>query len=118
MYIKLKLNLPQVKSSIINYNIIDGKIIGLDDDRLYDFIINIDGDLIIGKNHTKLSNKSKYVLFAGEIKLKDGKIYYINNNSGHYQPNLLETMKFILYFKTYNILSKNLIVEYFNNFIK
>jgi hypothetical protein len=54
---------------------------------LYDFVVDMDGNLTIGGGHYKLSKKAPNIKAAGEIKINDqGKIIYLNNESGHYEP--------------------------------
>jgi RHS repeat-associated protein len=55
-----------------------------------DFVITRDGKLVIGDGHYNLSDEAEYVLGAGRIKIVDGKIINITNNTGHYRPNVGE----------------------------
>jgi hypothetical protein len=51
-----------------------------------DFVITMDGRLIIGRGHSLLAN-GKSVRFAGRIKTnREGVITDISNDSGHYLP--------------------------------
>lgn len=97
MYLDMKLNkinvklpVPQVGSKKYNYFLDKNRITFIDDqpyNQKIDYIINDDSLLLFGKGHFKLNEKKDSLLMAGEIIInKKGKITYINNNSGHYQP--------------------------------
>jgi hypothetical protein len=60
----------------------------------YDFVITNENRLVLGKGHFNLSGGANTVQAAGQIKLYNGKVTLINNNSGHYTPNLTETANF------------------------
>jgi len=70
----------------------------------YIYVINSKGEMFVGepeifKFHHSSFTSGGFVLCAGEIKVNNGTIELINNNSGHYKPtlpNLLQAMKFIL----------------------
>lgn len=50
-----------------------------------DFVITLDGRLVVGRGHSVLST-ARPVLFAGELKFdNNGDIVEITNNSGHYK---------------------------------
>lgn len=84
--IKLKQKVPQVGSKIYKHEI-KNDIIKCDfENILVDFVITIDNELKFGHGHYKLSNKSEFVKYAGRAKIKDGKIIYIDTDSGHYVP--------------------------------
>lgn len=91
--ISLKKRLPQVGSYKLEYEIENNKIILDSENEWLDFVINLEGDLIIGHGHYKISNKAKQLIFAGKLKIKDGKIININGESGHYIPNYEEIEK-------------------------
>jgi len=57
------------------------------------------GARIIGRGHDNLSNNANTVQAAGQIKLFNGQIKAINNNSGHYLPTPSETANFGQVFK-------------------
>lgn len=80
---QIKLPVPQVGSYRIDYNSLNE----LEDNKYYDFVVNNNGDLLIGKGHFKLNNKLHTLYFAGRLKIENGKIIYIDNDSGHYSPN-------------------------------
>jgi len=103
--IDMKLNVPQVRTKIYQYNLLSD----LEEDYLYDFIIDKNGNLKIGRGHYKLNNKEKYLYFAGRLKIKNNKIYYIDNDSGHFCPTEKELLIII------NSLKKS---EYFEDDIQ
>ena len=80
---EVKLPVPQVGTYTIDYALLSD----LKQNYFYDFIVNNNGDLLIGKGHYKLNNKQDTLLFAGRLKVEMGKIIYIDNDSGHYIPN-------------------------------
>lgn len=94
--ISIKLNVPQVGSKVKNFKTLND----IEENILFDFIVNENGEIIIGKGHYKLNNKKKRLIFAGRLKIKEGLIFYIDNDSGHYFPNE-ERLKLF-----YNILKK------------
>lgn len=50
------------------------------------YVILEDGSLVLGKSpHTSLTNNMR-VQAAGEVQLYNGKIKWLDNASGHYQP--------------------------------
>lgn len=52
-----------------------------------DYILDINQRLHIGLSHYYLIKNAPMVLGAGSLKInKSGKVYYIDNKSGHYQP--------------------------------
>jgi len=82
---------PAVGSKKFNSELKDNSVKILDDEfkpyELYDFVVTVDGELIIGISHFKLSKKAGKIKAAGELKIDDnGKIIYLNNESGHYKP--------------------------------
>lgn len=117
--IQLVENLPQVGSFIVDiYNINKSEIIidnNYSDERI-DYLINIDGEFILGYGHYKLSKKNKHIIMGGELTINsNGKIIYINNNSGHYQPSDDKFNEFYDYLMIEtNLLSIDVIVEYYN----
>ena len=63
----------------------DGTLGSFKSDTL-DFVITMDGQLVIGHGHSVLGN-GKSVRFAGQIKTNSkGEIIEITNQSGHYLP--------------------------------
>jgi filamentous hemagglutinin len=58
----------------------------------YNYVVLQDGQLVIGRKfnevgggHIDLAN-GKPVVAAGEVKILSGKVKYIDNTSGHYEP--------------------------------
>ena len=90
LHIEPEWKVSQVGSKRLEYEIVDGRIIFQqphDPNELYDFIINEMGEFIIGTGHYKMSKKSDTIKAAGSLKInEEGKIYYIDNTSGHYKP--------------------------------
>ncbi|MCG3768916.1 MAG: hypothetical protein JW384_00031 [Nitrosomonadaceae bacterium] len=69
------------------------------DSAVCDFIVTPGGKWLFGQRHAHLASEAGClggVLFAGQIKIKNGYITFINNSSGHYIPSLLETHLFLL----------------------
>ena len=102
--IELKLNVPQVGSSIIEYD----NLSDIQENIIYDFIINLDGELLIGTGHYKLNKKKKVLYFAGRLKIVDGLISYIDNDSGHFIPTYKQTNKIYNVLKKCELLTKNI----------
>lgn len=69
----------------LNINIEGGEIIGLEN-RYYNFVVTTDGEFRIGLGHYHLSGSAHQVRAAGGIEIRDGKIYRIDKQSGHYKP--------------------------------
>ncbi len=70
-----------VNKIVVNY---------IDDNKEYMYCITLDKKLIVtiaegNIRHTSIS-RGKPVLGAGSLKIKGGKLVYIDNNSGHYRP--------------------------------
>jgi len=103
--INMKLKVPQVRALIIDYYTLSE----FKENYLYDFIIDKNGNLKIGQGHYKLNNKEEYLYFAGRLKIKNNKIYYIDNDSGHFYPSEYELLKFVSEIKS---------SEYFENDLK
>ena len=87
----LALNVPAVGSKKFNYELKDNTVKILDQEfkpyELYDFVVTLEGELLIGKEHFKLAKKAGKIKAAGELKINElGKIIYLNNESGHYKP--------------------------------
>jgi hypothetical protein len=59
-----------------------------------------------------LSKKAEIIKAAGEIKIDDnGKIIYINNESGHYEPTSNDLYSIVAKFKSLNVTAPNIIVD-------
>ena len=69
------------------------------------YVMNKKGEIIFGKREnpnnvvarvphpTLIGGKNPQVQCAGIIRFKDGKIFSVNNQSGHYRPNILSLRK-------------------------
>ncbi|WP_160143455.1 LamG-like jellyroll fold domain-containing protein [Chryseolinea soli] len=82
---------------VFAFTIKDGKIKFADKNNgkgLYDFVITEKGEFKIGRGHYTLSGEAASVKGAGQIHIdSDGKIDYIDDYSGHYQPNKQELIQ-------------------------
>ena len=106
--INIKFTLPQVGSRQISYeNFFDIT------DELFDFIVNEKGELLIGRGHYKLNKKNEKLYFAGRLKIKNGLIYYIDNDSGHYSPSHKDLDDIYNVMKKAGIISKCAEKKYF-----
>lgn len=105
--LNLKENLPQVGSKIFDFTIENDTIVCEFENELVDFIILPDETIRIGKGHFKMSNKSKEIIYAGRLKIVNGKIIYLDNDSGHYHPDLLDMNVAIVFLTERNLLDIN-----------
>jgi hypothetical protein len=64
-----------------------------------DFVITQDGALRVGDGHHFTSGQAKSVMAAGQIRVKDGVLKQISNQSGHYRPSEALLPKFKDYFR-------------------
>ena len=96
--------MPQVGSENKNYNTLKD----IENDVLYDFIVNGNGEFVIGRGHYKLNKKKDSLFFAGRMKVKNGLIYYIDNDSGHYSPSKTELCDFYEILKTTKYAHENI----------
>lgn len=79
---------------ILNHFIEDGKIKGINGQRRVDFVINKEGNLVLGKKHQLLGNADD-VMAAGQLKIDgQGMIRRIDNRSGHYRQTVEEALKY------------------------
>ena len=108
--IKLKHELPQVGSEIIHYN----NIMDLIENKLYDFIIDKNGNLLIGTGHYKLNKKMHELYYAGKLMRINDKITYIDNDSGHYEPTYSNLITFKNILEKNDNFSNNLNIKYYN----
>ena len=97
--IYLKHYVPQVGSKMFDSILFNNKIKILTTDIVneinIDYIIDDDYNLLLGIGHFKLNKKKNTLKMAGTLKLNnEGKIMYIDNNSGHYEP---DNQKFNLF---------------------
>jgi hypothetical protein len=113
--LKLVLRIPQVGSKIFDYEIQNDKIVITNHEFepyiLYDFVVLLDGTFIIGKMHYRISG-SKIIKAAGEIKIdENGKIIYLNNQSGHYKPSKENLLDISNKLKELNLLDQNVKID-------
>lgn len=86
-------NMP-LDGKITSFSIIDGKIKGINGQRHFDFIVDMNGKLVIGNKH-HLLGQGQQVLAAGQIRLNgQDQIRHIDNLSGYYRPNVSEASNF------------------------
>jgi hypothetical protein len=106
--------LPQVGSRRYKFYILNNKIISdeIPDNVLVDYIVLPNGGFIIGKEHYKMSDKAQVVKAAGEIKILNGKIIYISNESGHYQTTKEELTRIVDAFNKEKLLDNNIVINY------
>lgn len=83
---------------------------GIKAENKFTYVLDENGNIIFGKrcnpnnsnkrspHPTLIGGKNPKVQCAGIIEFKDGKIYYADNNSGHFRPNIksLDKVKAIL----------------------
>ncbi len=81
---------------------IDGKPANFDGD----FVIKSDGSMILGKGHYHLSSSADTVKGAGQIGIDNGKITYLDNQSGHYLPEIKQTASMANVFKENNLIGE------------
>ena len=107
---KLRLveHLPQVGSKKYVYKFENGLFV-LENNfsEPIDYIINNDGEFLIGVGHYKLNKKGESLISAGRVMI-DGKITYIDNDSGHYNPDFNHTKKIAEFLRSQNVTSSNL----------
>jgi hypothetical protein len=101
---------PQVGSCKYKFKYKAGKFIFEKIDNPFsdkiDFIVDQNYNLKFGYGHYKLNEKRTNLKMAGTIKInKKGNIVYIDNDSGHYQPNQEIFLNFI------NAISKKLLIK-------
>ena len=82
-----------------NYTIKDGKIYIENGIQEVDFVIDMNGNLSIGRGHSYLA-KGQNVQAAGTMKVNSqGYIRNITNESGHFQPTVTEALNYPQIFK-------------------
>lgn len=115
--ISVKSRVPQVQLNKKIYTPkIDNKIIVDDREfksyKKYDFIVTVDGQLIVGDGHYKLSKKANEIKGAGELIVDDdGKIIYLSNESGHYQPTNNDLKNVANKFNKLSLLSNDVVLH-------
>ncbi len=107
--IAVKEPLPQVGSNKLEYSNLSDV-----NDGVYDFIINNDKELLLGRGHWKLNKKNTTLYFAGEVEFKKGEIIMVNNNSGHYQPNQNELNNIIELLIENDVINPTISIVVFN----
>ena len=108
--INIKLNVPQVGYKKEMYE----TLFDVEPLVLYDFIVNKSGDLLIGCGHYKLNGKSNSLYFAGRLRVCNGYICYIDNDSGHYGPMKSELFGICKILKDLGYADKNVEISYFD----
>lgn len=115
---QMKLNcaemLPQVGSALFDFDFSNNTFYNHPLSKV-DYIITNDFNFLIGRGHYKLNKKKNTLISAGVLKInKEGKICYLDNDSGHYNPNQKHLNTIYSYFKMCNMLSDDCIVNYIN----
>lgn len=78
-----------------NISVSEGKIKTENGINRANFIIDNNGNIHLGKGHSYMA-KGQPVKAAGTVKLNsEGNVRHITNLSGHYQPNVKETINYI-----------------------
>ncbi len=78
----------------------------------YDFVIDKDGNLLIGDGHYKMTGQASEVRSSGQIHINnEGNISYLDNNSGHYQGNSSSLSYAQKFFKKLGLLTEGVKVE-------
>lgn len=114
--IELKTNAPQVSRSKYKTEVKDEKIFVLDNNfkpnHTYDYVVDSLGEIYIGDGHYKLASKAGSVKAAGEIVIdQNGKVTYLNNESGHYEPSKEDLDVIANKFKELNLTSTDFRIE-------
>lgn len=114
--LNLKTRAPQIsRGGIFNTEVTDTiKVLDnrFEPNKLYDYVVDSNGNLIIGDGHYKLAKKANSVKAAGEIKVnKYGKVTYLNNESGHYEPTSTDLNNIVNKFKELKLNAPNLTVD-------
>lgn len=96
------------------------KLVSTEDNVEYIYVVTISGEIFITKSsnsikHTSLS-RGKPIQGAGSIKVKNGQINYISNESGHYRPEayILQNVLSLLE-KNNKVHISNINVNYYHN---
>jgi hypothetical protein len=98
-------HLPQVGSRVYRYTFENGLFV-LDKNikTPIDYIINDNGEFLLGKGHYKLNNQRETLFSAGRV-IIDDKITYIDNDSGHYNPGFDHTEKVAEFLRSQGVTS-------------
>ena len=98
---------------LLEYTVENGKIKGINGRKEVDFVINQEGELLIGDKHHFLG-QGQDVLAAGELKINGkGQIKRIDNLSGHYRPTVSEAMNYPEFFKDRGFDLNNTWIEFY-----
>lgn len=104
----------------IMYYVYSNKLVHTEDNLEYIYVITLSGEIFITKSsdsikHTSLS-RGKPILGAGSIKVNNGQISYISNESGHYRPEAHILQKVLsLLEKKHKVNISNISVNYYYN---
>jgi hypothetical protein len=99
--------LPQVGSYVTEYLFDnDNYFTDFDNSKIYDYIINDNYDMIIGRGHYKMNKKKDSLISAGRVRINK-KIVYIDNDSGHYNPSEKHLLEVIAYFNSIGLLDSD-----------
>ena len=97
-----------------NYSIDNGKIYLENGIQEVDFVIDMDGNLHLGRGHSFLAN-GKNVQAAGQLKVNSqGYVRRIDNLSGHYSPNVEQGKLFPSVLNKAGIETKNAWLELYD----
>ena len=78
------------------------------------FVIDKNGNLVIGKRHHTLGNKDE-VLAAGQLKINgQGEVRRITNESGHYRPTPKKAMDYPQLLKDAGVNVKGAWIEFYS----
>lgn len=96
---------PREGKAVLGYRLSDGKIqfANMDEVRAMkfttrrylhvDFVVDLEGNLVIGYEHCFLSGGASHVLAAGGMTLEEnGRVALVSNFSGHYKPTEEESL--------------------------
>ena len=92
----------------------DKKVFSEYPENIVDYIINENFEFIIGVGHYKLNKKKLNLISAGRVKIFEGKIVYLDNDSGHYSPNKQHLINIYIFFKKCSMLSDECELYYLN----
>lgn len=114
--LQLKTQAPQVgkqkyRTSVENekINVLDNKFLP---NHKYDYVVDLDGEIHIGDGHYKLASKATAIKAAGEIIIdSNGKVVYLNNESGHYEPSKEDLLAIADKFKELKIASPEIQID-------
>ncbi len=79
--------------------------------RIGIFVVSLEGDIFVGDkengkfHHSSFLPKGSSVMFSGTLLCKEGKIDYMDNLSGHFQPKHRHVVQMRGYFRTKGILN-------------